>query len=149
MDIVFRNQIILHCILMFLKPHLRHRFLCSDIKQKLERLNSLWNEVQKATSDRGKTLDGTLSVAERFWNQLQAVMQTLKDLQDTLNSQEPPAVEPSAIRQQKEVLKEIKQEIDQVRDVAPKFELFTKIYSEQTLLLLELESLNCKVELFL
>jgi dystonin len=91
--------------------------VCLDIKQKLERLNSLWNEVQKATSVRGRTLDSTLQVAERFWNELQAVMQTLKELQDTLNSQEPPAVEPSAIRQQKEALKEIKHEIDQVKSV--------------------------------
>lgn len=95
--------------------HFPDLYFFADIRQKLERLNSLWNEVQKATSVRGKTLDGTLSVAERFWNELQAIMQTLKDLQDTLSSQEPPAVEPSAIRQQKEVLQEIKHEIDQVR----------------------------------
>jgi len=81
----------------------------------LERLNKLWNEVQKATNDRGKSLDGTLSIAEKFWKELEAIMHTLKDLQDTLQSQEPPAVEPSAIKQQKQVLQEIKRDIDQTK----------------------------------
>ncbi|KAK7865644.1 hypothetical protein R5R35_006900 [Gryllus longicercus] len=86
-----------------------------DIKRKLERLNSLWNEVQKATNDRSKSLDDILAIAERFWDELHSVMNTLRDLQDSLNSQEPPAVEPHAIRQQKEALQEIRHEIDQTK----------------------------------
>nr|CAD7258245.1 unnamed protein product [Timema shepardi] len=86
-----------------------------DIKRKLDRLNSLWNEVQKATNDRGKSLEDALSVAERFWQELTAVMGTLQELQDSLSSQEPPAVEPSAIKEQQTVLQEIRQEIDQTK----------------------------------
>jgi hypothetical protein len=85
-----------------------------DIKRKLDRLNSLWNEVQKATNDRGKSLEDALVVAERFWDELHNVMATLQDLQDSLSSQEPPAVEPAAIQQQQVALQEIRHEIDQV-----------------------------------
>lgn len=88
--------------------------LILDIKRKLDRLNSLWNEVQKATTDRGKSLEDTLAVAERFWDELHSVMATLRDLQDSLSSQEPPAVEPAVIQQQQVVLQEIRHEIDQV-----------------------------------
>ena len=41
-------------------------------------------------------------------------MATLQDLQDSLSSQEPPAVEPAAIQQQQVALQEIRHEIDQV-----------------------------------
>lgn len=90
-------------------------FCVSDIKKKLERLNGLWNEVQKATNDRGRSLEEALALAEKFWSELQAVMATLRDLQDNLNSQEPPAVEPKAIQQQQIELREIKKEMDQTK----------------------------------
>jgi len=77
----------------------------------------LWNEVQKATSDRGKTLEDALSVAEKFWSELQTVMTALRDLSNSLNNQEPPAAQPKAIRVQQNLLQDIKQEIDQVRRV--------------------------------
>jgi hypothetical protein len=93
---------------------LRSSCLISDIKHKLDRLNSLWNEVQKATNDRGKSLEDALAVAERFWDELHSVMATLRDLQDSLSSQEPPAVEPAVIQKQQVALQEIRHEIDQV-----------------------------------
>lgn len=85
-----------------------------DIKRKLDKLNNLWNEVQKATSDRGKTLDEALAVAEKFWSELQSVMASLRDLSTSLNNQEPPAAQKEAIKVQQELLQEIKLEIDQV-----------------------------------
>ncbi|XP_034249390.1 dystonin isoform X6 [Thrips palmi] len=87
----------------------------NDIKRKLEKLNSLWNDVQKATGDRGKSLDEALRVAQKFWEQLHAVMATLRDLQDTLQSQDPPAVEPSVIKQQQHALQDIRHDIDQTK----------------------------------
>lgn len=85
-----------------------------DMKRKLEKLNNLWNDVQNATSDRGRSLEDALAIAEKFWDELQSVMATLRDLQDSLNSQEPPAVRPDIIHQQQVALQEIKAEIDQV-----------------------------------
>ncbi|XP_028982177.1 microtubule-actin cross-linking factor 1 isoform X2 [Diachasma alloeum] len=86
-----------------------------DIKRKLEKLNKLWAEVQRATTDRGQTLDDTLAVAEKFWSELTGVMSTLRELQDALAGQAPPAAQPAAIQQQQVALQEIRQEIDQTK----------------------------------
>ncbi|XP_072756463.1 microtubule-actin cross-linking factor 1 isoform X11 [Anoplolepis gracilipes] len=86
-----------------------------DIKRKLDKLNKLWADVQKATTDRGHTLDDTLAVAEKFWAELNGVMATLRELQDALAGQAPPAAQPAAIEQQQVALQEIRQEIDQTK----------------------------------
>ncbi|XP_017464287.1 PREDICTED: dystonin isoform X11 [Rhagoletis zephyria] len=86
-----------------------------DIKSKLEKLNSLWNDVQKATKNRGSSLDDILSVAEPFWEQLNGVMGTLKDLEETLSSQEPPAAQPQEIQKQQVALQEVRFKIDQTK----------------------------------
>ncbi|XP_020715280.1 microtubule-actin cross-linking factor 1 isoform X16 [Ceratitis capitata] len=86
-----------------------------DIKSKLEKLNSLWNDVQKATKNRGSSLDDILSVAEPFWKQLNGVMGTLKDLEETLSSQEPPAAQPQEIQKQQVALQEVRFKIDQTK----------------------------------
>lgn len=86
-----------------------------DIKSKLDRLNKLWDMVQMATTQRGQSLEDALAMAEKFWDELQNVMAALKDLQDTLKAQEPVAVEPQAIKQQREELSQIKSKIDQTK----------------------------------
>ncbi|XP_055390501.1 dystonin isoform X30 [Condylostylus longicornis] len=86
-----------------------------DIKKKLDKLNQLWNEAQNATKKRGKSLDEALVIAEKFWKQLKAVMETLKELEETLSSQEPPAAQPQEIKKQQVALQEIRQEIDQTK----------------------------------
>ncbi|XP_013787345.1 dystonin-like, partial [Limulus polyphemus] len=86
-----------------------------DIRQKLDQLNDLWDKIQKSSKNRGHSLEEALTVAEKFWNELNAVMKALKELQENLKVQEPPAIEPSAIQEQKDALQEIKQEIDQTR----------------------------------
>ncbi|KAJ8936625.1 hypothetical protein NQ314_012241 [Rhamnusium bicolor] len=86
-----------------------------DIKRKLDKLKNLWEDVQKATQDRGQSLDEALIAAQKFWNELHAIMATLKDLEDSLVCQEPPAVEPKAIQEQQVALQEIRQEIDQTK----------------------------------
>ena len=48
---------------------------------KMDRLNKLWNSVREGTKHRGKSLEDALELAERFWDELQNVMQSLKDLQ--------------------------------------------------------------------
>ncbi|XP_023033518.1 dystonin isoform X16 [Drosophila willistoni] len=86
-----------------------------DIKAKLEKLNNLWNDVQKATKKRGGSLEDILRVAEPFWKQLNSVMKTLKDLEETLSCQEPPAAQPQDIKKQQVALQEIRHEIDQTK----------------------------------
>ncbi|XP_076629243.1 dystonin-like protein short stop isoform X6 [Colletes latitarsis] len=86
-----------------------------DIKRKLEKLNKLWSDVQKATNERGHTLDDALTIAEKFWSELNGVMSTLRELQDALAGQAPPAAQPAAIQQQQVALQEIRHEIDQTK----------------------------------
>ena len=61
-----------------------------DIKKKLDKLNGLWNQIQKGTGDRSKDLEHALALAEKFWSELQNVMDNLKQIQENLNNQEPP-----------------------------------------------------------
>lgn len=86
-----------------------------DIKRKLDKLKTLWDDVQKATGNRERSLDDTLEAAQKFWKELHAIMATLKDLEESLVSQEPAAVEPKAIQQQQVALQEIRHEIDQTK----------------------------------
>ena len=86
-----------------------------DIKKKLDKLTGLWKEIQGLAKTRGDSLEDALALAEKFWDELQQVMSNLKDLQDQLNSQDPPAVEPKAIEAQKAELKEIKRGIDSTK----------------------------------
>ncbi|XP_026332684.1 uncharacterized protein LOC113239782 isoform X5 [Hyposmocoma kahamanoa] len=86
-----------------------------DIRNKLDKLNKLWDEVQKASSDRGQSLESALDVAKRFWQQLNAVMATLAELEDTLSAQPPPAAQPRAIQAQQVALQEIRHEIDHTK----------------------------------
>ncbi|XP_054153654.1 microtubule-actin cross-linking factor 1, isoforms 1/2/3/4-like isoform X7 [Oppia nitens] len=86
-----------------------------DIRKKLDKLNDLWDEVQKNSKNRDHSLNDALKVAEKFWNELNNVMKAIYDLQDTLNNQEPPATEPNEIKQQQHQLKEIKHDMDQTK----------------------------------
>lgn len=56
------------------------------------------------TEERSKALTETVEVSEKFWEDLNSLMTTLKDLQDSISNQEPPALEPSIIREQQEEL---------------------------------------------
>ncbi|CAH1393332.1 unnamed protein product [Nezara viridula] len=86
-----------------------------DVRRKLEKLGSLWEELQTATSARGASLQRALEVAGEFWAELESVMGTLADLEASLASQQPPAVRPQAIVKQQQALQEIKAEIDQTK----------------------------------
>ncbi|XP_026728106.1 uncharacterized protein LOC113494126 isoform X24 [Trichoplusia ni] len=86
-----------------------------DIRNKLDKLNKLWDDVQKSSSDRGNSLDSTLEVARKFWQQLNAVMAQLSELEDTLTAQPPPAAQPRAIQAQQVALQEIRHEIDHTK----------------------------------
>ena len=84
------------------------------------KLDGLWNQIQKATKDRSKDLEDALALAEKFWDELQNVMSQLKDIQENLSNQEPPAVEPKAIEGQKAELKTIKKGIDNTKPLVDK-----------------------------
>merc|ERR1712223_213720 len=86
-----------------------------EIKKKLDKLDGLWNQIQKGTGDRSKDLEQALALAEKFWDELQNVMNNLKQIQENLNNQEPPGVEPKVIEAQKAELKNIKKGIENTK----------------------------------
>ncbi|XP_047520522.1 dystonin isoform X33 [Pieris napi] len=86
-----------------------------DIRGKLEKLNKLWDEVQRTSNNRGQSLESALELARRFWEQLEAVMGQLGELEDTLAAQPPPAAQPHHIQHQQLQLQEIRQEIDHTK----------------------------------
>lgn len=79
-------------------------FLYADVKQKLDELITLYDSIKCTTEERSKALEETLDVSEKFWEDLNSLMNTLKDLQDSLSNQELPGLEPSIIREQQEEL---------------------------------------------
>ncbi|XP_028029408.1 microtubule-actin cross-linking factor 1 isoform X17 [Bombyx mandarina] len=86
-----------------------------DIRNKLDKLNKLWDEVQRSSEKRRRGLSGALGVAREFWAALRAVSSTLAELADTLAAQPPPAAHPPAIQQQQLALQEIRHEIDHTK----------------------------------
>lgn len=64
----------------------------------------MYEKINDDANVRGNKLEDTLEVAEKFWDDLTNLSKTLKDLSDTLTNQEPPALEPSLIREQQDNL---------------------------------------------
>lgn len=82
-----------------------------ELKMKLEKLNVLWVDVQKEVKIRDSSLNDTFNAAEKFWNELELVMGKLRELKDTLTTQEPVATELTAIQRQQQELEEVGREI--------------------------------------
>ena len=74
------------------------------MRQKLEELTRLYADIQNNCSDRQGELEETLVVAEKFWEDLNSLTNSIKELQETLSVQDKPALEPEAIREQQEEL---------------------------------------------
>lgn len=67
-------------------------------------LVNLYDKIKSDAESRNQKLEQTLGVSEKFWDDLNGLMGTLKDLQDTLVSLEPPALDPQSIREQQDAL---------------------------------------------
>ena len=74
------------------------------MKDKLLDLCHLYEKINEGANTRANKLEDTLEVGDRFWDDLHNLSRTLKDLQDSLINQEPPALEPSLIREQQDNL---------------------------------------------
>ena len=64
----------------------------------------MYAHARASTEERGKHLEHTMGVSEKFWDDLHNLMHTLSDLKDTMDNQEAPALEPNAIREQQDAL---------------------------------------------
>ena len=68
--------------------------------------------MREAALGRGEALEHTMGVSEKFWDDINGLMGTLKDLQDTLQSLEPPALDPQTIREQQDALEALKDDME-------------------------------------
>ena len=83
-----------------------------DLLEKVDRLRRMYGEMREAALGRGSQLEQTMGVSEKFWDDIQGLMGTLKDLQDTLASLEAPALDPRAIREQQDALEALRDDMD-------------------------------------
>jgi signal transduction histidine kinase len=92
--------ILIHILLIIILFH-------TDVKSKLLDLVTLYEKINDGANTRNIELEDTIEVADKFWDDLNSLQRTLKDLSDTLANQEPPALEPSIIREQQDTLEVI------------------------------------------
>eukprot|EP00057_Strongylocentrotus_purpuratus_P020675 XP_011675149.1 PREDICTED: microtubule-actin cross-linking factor 1 isoform X2 [Strongylocentrotus purpuratus] len=90
-------------------PHVR------DLKDKLDQMSNKWDDITATANKRSADLQEALHSAESFWEEMNGTSGTIKDLQDQIKSQEPPAVEIPAIKDQQDILQAIKEDIDAVK----------------------------------
>ncbi|KAK7099742.1 hypothetical protein V1264_022800 [Littorina saxatilis] len=83
-----------------------------DVRQKLDELTRLFKDIQDMSRGRARALDDTLGVSEKFWDDLNNLNSSLKDLQDQLHTADKPALEPEAIREQQEELEALKEDME-------------------------------------
>uniref|UniRef100_A0A8W8JHX3 Dystrophin n=1 Tax=Magallana gigas TaxID=29159 RepID=A0A8W8JHX3_MAGGI len=75
-----------------------------DVKTKLSEFVVLYDNICQLSTARSKDLEDTLKVSEKFWEDYNKLCSTVKDLQDQITSQDPPALETAFIREQQENL---------------------------------------------
>ena len=86
-----------------------------EVRRKMDQLNEKWNELQNLIKDRLEKLNNALDLANRFWDEHGSILQKLKEIKQNVINQEPPALEPSALENQKQQLEEIKIELQETK----------------------------------
>ncbi|XP_013386319.2 LOW QUALITY PROTEIN: microtubule-actin cross-linking factor 1, isoforms 1/2/3/5-like [Lingula anatina] len=86
-----------------------------ELKHKITELEQLHDTVKAAANVRSRTLEEALNVGEQFWANYGGLMDTLKELQDNLNSQDSPHVEPESVKEQQKELYAIKEEFEKTK----------------------------------
>lgn len=84
----------------------------SKIRIELEDLQNKFGSLSNRANECLSRAQHCLKIAKKFWDEMTTVMATLKEISDTLSSQETPALEPEAISHQQQILTEIRQEIE-------------------------------------
>jgi len=78
--------------------------LCAERQHRVEELQGTFAVIKSKAESRQSDLEGTLTVAEKFWENMNGMLATLKELQDNMTSAEPPGLEPETIHGQQEML---------------------------------------------
>ncbi len=75
-------------------------FPSSEVRSRLLRLRSLWDEIRQRAEEKEGKLQDVLDLAGKFWADMAALLSTLRDSQDIVKDLEDPGVDPSLIKQQ-------------------------------------------------
>jgi len=70
------------------------------MKDKMSKVNTLAADTQSLYDERLKALELALDAGDKFWTGLDEIKHILKDVQDHLDSEEPPAVELDVLEEQ-------------------------------------------------
>lgn len=70
------------------------------MKDKMNKVNALSAETQSFYDERLKSLELALDAGEKFWTGLDEIKQILKDVQEHIDSEEPPAAELDVLEEQ-------------------------------------------------
>ncbi|XP_005100351.2 microtubule-actin cross-linking factor 1 [Aplysia californica] len=88
-----------------------------DIKQKVAEIGDMTKNIGNSAQARDKSLNAALRLSEKFYDLSTDVMSGLRDLKDSLYSQEPPGVDPEAIKEQQGELAGLKKELEKAREL--------------------------------
>ncbi|CAK9302541.1 unnamed protein product [Gordionus sp. m RMFG-2023] len=109
----------------------------NEIEEKLDKLNQLWNAVMTTMETRGKALEDTLELSNKFWEELFALFAALKEIQENLKFLEIPATIPETLQEQQDEIQALKDELECV--VGPEIEQCKRTGSD----LMELIDQDC------
>lgn len=70
------------------------------MKDKMSKVSTLSGDTQTLYDDRLKALELALDAGEKFWTGLDEIKHILKDVQDHLDSEEPPAADLEVLEEQ-------------------------------------------------
>ena len=71
------------------------------IKDKMSKVSALCADVQTGYDDRLKALEKALEAGQVFWSGLEELKHILKEIQEHMDIQEPPALDPEDMAEQK------------------------------------------------
>ena len=74
--------------------------ISTELQDKLDQMSNKWDDITATANQRSGDLQEALQAAQGFWEELQGTTGTIKDLQDQIKGQEPPAVEIPDIKDQ-------------------------------------------------
>ncbi|XP_028843818.1 dystonin isoform X8 [Denticeps clupeoides] len=86
------------------------------VQDKLDQMVFTWNDIQALLEEREAKLLDVMDLAERFWCDHCALINTIKDTQDLLKDLEEPGVDPSVVKQQQETVESFREEIDGLQE---------------------------------
>ncbi|CAM9567166.1 unnamed protein product [Lampetra fluviatilis] len=87
-------------------------FAARGVQERMDRLVFLWGDIAVRAEEREGHLLDVLELSERFWYDHAALAATLRDAHDALRDLDDPALDPSLIKLQQEVMQALKEDSD-------------------------------------